>query len=83
MLINPYVFMKVEVFKNTCGDILRELMNFKKVPGQERIYTAGEKEYEVWQQRKNKGVPIVKAVQKEFIELRDELKLNNFKFPFE
>lgn len=81
--IDTEAFMGAEVFKKTCGNILRELRNSQKAPGHDRIYTAGEKEYETWMYRKDKGVPITKAVQKEFIALRDELKLNQFKFPFE
>ena len=67
----------------TCGDILRDLRGSEKAPGQERIYTAGEKEYDVWMYRKDKGVPVTEAVQKEFIGLRDEFGLTQFKFPFE
>ena len=81
--IDTEAFMGAEAFKKTAGDILRGLRNSKKAPGQERIYTAGEKEHEVWMYRKDKGVPITEAVQKEFIELRDELGLTQFKFPFE
>ena len=33
--------------------------------------------------RKDKGVPVTEAVQKEFIGLRDEFGLTQFKFPFE
>ena len=78
--IDTEAFMGAEAFKKTCGDILR---GSEKAPGQERIYTAGEKEYDVWMYRKDKGVPVTEAVQKEFIGLRDEFGLTQFKFPFE
>lgn len=81
--IDTEAFMGAEAFKKTCGDILRELRGSEKAPGQERIYTAGEKEYDVWMYRKDKGVPVTEAVQKEFIGLRDEFGLTQFKFPFE
>ena len=81
--IDTEAFMGAEAFKKTCGDILRDLRGSEKAPGQERIYTAGEKEYDVWMYRKDKGVPVTEAVQKEFIGLRDELGLTQFKFPFE
>ena len=64
------------------GDILRELRNSKKDPKHSRIYTAGEKEWDVWQERKDKGVPLTKAVQDEFIQIRNECQLD-IKFPFE
>lgn len=81
--IDTEAFMGSEAFKKTAGNILRELRNSQKAPGQDRIYTAGEKEYDVWMFRKDKGVPVTEAVQKEFIGLRDELGLTQFKFPFE
>lgn len=83
IVIDPEAFMGAEAFKKTCGDILRDLRNSQKAPGQDRIYTAGEKEYEMWMYRKDKGVPVTEAVQKEFIALRDEFGLTQFQFPFE
>ena len=81
--IDTEAFMVLEAFKKTAGDILRDLRNSEKAPGAERIYTAGEKEYLVWQKRKDSGVPINDAVQKELIAVRDELGLTQYKFPFE
>lgn len=81
--IDTEAFMGLEAFKKTAGDILRDLRGSTKAPGHDRIYTAGEKEYDEWLYRKDKGVPINLEVQKEFISVRDELKLNQFKFPFE
>jgi len=83
MAIDTEAFMGAEAFKKTTGDILRELRASAKAPGHDRIYTAGEKEYDVWMERKDKGVPITEAVQKEFIAMRDELGLTQFRFPFE
>lgn len=81
--INTEAFMGLEEFKKTAGDILRELRNSVKAPGMDRIFTAGEKEYLVWMERKDKGVPVNKAVQKELISVRDELGLTKYVFPFE
>lgn len=81
--IDTEAFMGAEAFKKTCGDILRDLRASEKAPGQSRIYTAGEKEYEVWMYRKDRGVPVTEAVQKEFIQMRDEFDLKQFRFPFE
>jgi LDH2 family malate/lactate/ureidoglycolate dehydrogenase len=82
LVIDPEAFMGVESFKKTCGDILRDLRASAKAPGEERIYTAGEKEYLVWLERKDKGVPISEPVQKEILAIRDKLGLP-YKFPFE
>lgn len=81
--IDTEAFMGVEEFKKICGDILRELRGSEKAPGCERIYTAGEKEYLVWQERKDSGVPVNEAVQKEMMKIRDELGLGQYLFPFE
>lgn len=80
--IDPEAFMGLDSFKETAGNILRDLRASKLAPGEERIYTAGEKEYLTWLERKDKGVPIGEAVQKEFISVRDMYGLP-FKFPFE
>lgn len=82
-VINPEFFMGLDTFKKTAGDICRGLRASKKAPGAERIYTAGEKEYLAWLDRKDKGVPVGEAIQKEFIQLRDECGLTQYRFPFE
>ncbi|HQC55267.1 MAG TPA: Ldh family oxidoreductase [Clostridia bacterium] len=81
--IDTEAFMGADAFRKTAGDILRELRGSTVAPGEKRIYTAGEKEWEVWQQRKDTGVPINEAVQKEFIAVRDKYNLKQYKFPWE
>ncbi len=81
-VVDPEAFMGLETFKKTAGDICRALRASRKAPGQDRIYTAGEKEYIVRLERQDKGVPVGEAVQKEFVALRDKLKLP-YVFPFE
>lgn len=82
LAINPDFFMGIDNLKHTTGEILRQLRASKKAPNQDRIYTAGEKEYLTWLERKDQGVPIGEDLQKEFIQVRDQLKLN-FSFSFE
>lgn len=81
-VINPEFFMGLDTFKKTAGDICRGLRASEKAPGEDRIYTAGEKEWDAWQERKDKGVPIGESVQQDFIKVRDEFGLP-FTFPFE
>jgi L-2-hydroxycarboxylate dehydrogenase (NAD+) len=81
--IDTEAFMGLEDFKKTAGDIMRELRASEKAPGEDRIFTAGEKEYEVWLERKDSGVPINEAVQQEFIKVRDALGLAKYKFEWE
>ena len=81
-VVDPDAFMGRETFKKTAGDICRALRASQKAPGYDRIYTAGEKEYLSWLDRKDKGVPVGKAVQDELTSLRDKLNLP-YKFSFE
>jgi LDH2 family malate/lactate/ureidoglycolate dehydrogenase len=81
-VINPEFFMGLDTFKKTAGDICRALRASEKAPGAERIYTAGEKEWLAWQDRKDKGVPVGESIQKELTGLRDRLGLS-YRFPFE
>lgn len=80
--INIESFIDLNKFKKITGDILRELRASKKMPGHDRIYTAGEKEHIAWLERRNKGVPVNEVLQKEIITMRDETGLTNYKFPF-
>lgn len=75
-------FMGEDICRKKAGDILRSMRASKKAPGEERIYTAGEKEYEIWMQRKDSGVPINESVQAEMNKVRDDLGLD-YKFPWE
>lgn len=82
-VINPEFFMGLNTFEETAGGILRGLRASEKAPGHDHIYTAGEKEYLAWQDRKDKGDPIGESIQKEFVQIRDELGLTQYHFPFE
>jgi L-2-hydroxycarboxylate dehydrogenase (NAD+) len=66
IVIDISAFTDPEDFKKTTGDILRELRASKKMPGKNRIYTAGEKEHETWLLRKDKGVPFNDQLLEEF-----------------
>ena len=75
-------FLGEDVCRKKTGDIIRAVRASKKMPGAERIYSAGEKEHEIWLSRKESGVPINPSVQLEMIKVRDELGLN-YTFPWE
>jgi len=75
-------FIELDAFKKTTGDILRELRASRKMPGQQRIFTAGEKEYLVWLDRRDKGVPLNEAMQKEIKEIAETYQINDIKLPF-
>ena len=75
-------FLGEELARKKAGDIIRSVRASKKMPGEERIYTAGEKEWEIWLSRKDSGVPINESVQAEMNKVRDELGLG-YVFPWE
>jgi len=75
-------FIPLEEFKHIAGNIVRELRNSPRVPGQERIYTAGEKEYFNTQKVMAEGVEITPGVQKALLSLQKEFNLNGPKLGF-
>ena len=83
MAVDTEAFMGLESFKKIAGEIMRELRAATVAPGEERIYTAGEKEYLTWMERKETGLAVNESVQKELLELRDKAGLDDFVFPFE
>ncbi len=75
-------FIEPAAFKKTSGKILREIRSSKKMPGQERIFTAGEKEYQAWLDRKDRGVPVNKSLQEDIIAMRESFNIMGYDFPF-
>ncbi len=82
MAVKVEGFVDLETFKHTTGAILRELRASRKAPGQSRIYSAGEKEYEKEIQVRKEGVKIIPNLQKDLIFVRDKLGLSQYEFPF-
>jgi L-2-hydroxycarboxylate dehydrogenase (NAD+) len=83
IVIDISAFTEPEDFKKTTGDILRELRASKKMPGKDRIFTAGEKEYETWMKRKDKGVPFNKELLEEFRGLCNTYEMKEYLHYFE
>lgn len=82
MAIDIEHFCPLDEFKHTTGQILRDLRASRKAPGRDRIYTAGEKEYENEKRILLEGVPIIPNLQKEIKFLQVELGLGQYDFPF-
>lgn len=80
--IDIAAFTEVADFKKTAGDILRALRSSRKMPGADLIYTAGEKEFRNWQERKDKGAPLNAELQKEIRQMITELDLKGCPFSF-
>ena len=82
MAINIEAFVPLAEFKATTGAILRELRAATKAPGQERIYTAGEKEFENEKTVRQQGVPVLPKLQNEIRTIQAALGLTQYHFPF-
>lgn len=80
--IDIEAFTDLAEFKKTSGNILRSLRQSRKAPGEERIYTAGEKEYLNSLTVCKKGVPVNRALQEQIRELKRELGLTSYDFGF-
>jgi LDH2 family malate/lactate/ureidoglycolate dehydrogenase len=82
LAINIESFLPVERFRNTTGSILRELRAYPKAPGQEKIYTAGEKAYRNEMRALQEGVRIPPSVQRALNALRTELNVTGHDLGF-
>jgi LDH2 family malate/lactate/ureidoglycolate dehydrogenase len=69
-------FCDLADFRKRVGDICRALRASQKAPGAERIWTPGEKEHEIMQYRRARGVPFNQALQKSFRAVKAELGLS-------
>ncbi|MDA3900358.1 MAG: Ldh family oxidoreductase [Spirochaetes bacterium] len=81
MVVDISRFLPVERFKKITGTMMRDLRSSQKAPGSDRIFTPGEKEYEAWVYRKDKGVPFNDALIKSFTEVKEKLNIN-IELPF-
>ncbi len=71
-------FTEPDDFRRIAGDILRDLRKSKKIPGQSRIYTAGEKEHDTWMFRKDKGIPFSPELLEEYRGLCLDYRLDEY-----
>ncbi|MDY0059674.1 MAG: Ldh family oxidoreductase [Myxococcota bacterium] len=76
-------FVPLDSFKRIAGNILRALRQSEKAPGEERIYTAGEKEHLAWLERRDKGVPLNRALAREVDVMRHEQGIAGYHFPWD
>ena len=76
-------FLGEDLCRRKSGEILRAVRASKRMPGAERIFTAGEKEYETKTTRTD-GVPVNDSVQGELNAIRAELNLTGkYRFPWD
>ncbi len=80
MVMNIENFLPVDEFKKNIGDLLRTLRSTRKAPGEARIYTAGEKEFEMEKIVTEQGVPVNANLRKDLLYLQQELNLTETLF---
>jgi L-2-hydroxycarboxylate dehydrogenase (NAD+) len=66
-------FVDLKTFRKITGDLVRSMRASGKLPGQERIYSAGEKEFDNEQTIPHTGIPINESLQKTMKALKAEL----------
>jgi len=75
LAINIDFFTDLDEFRKTSGAICRELQNSQLMPGRDRVWVAGEKEYEKELEIRRLGVPIIPNLQKDIETMQRELGL--------
>lgn len=75
MAMNIENFVPLEEFKHNMGGLLRELRASRKMPGHDRIYTAGEKEYFIEQDIRSNGVYINENLKKDLQHVKEVLNI--------
>jgi LDH2 family malate/lactate/ureidoglycolate dehydrogenase len=71
-------FLPLELSRRITGQIMRELQDSRKAPGQDRIYVAGEKEHERQALVRRRGVPVNANLRSELQAVRDELDIEGY-----
>jgi LDH2 family malate/lactate/ureidoglycolate dehydrogenase len=75
-------FVPLEVSKRITGQIMRDLQNARKAPGQDRIYVAGEKEHERQELVHKRGIPVNRNLRRDLQTVRDELGIAGYEAYF-
>ncbi len=71
--INVEAFRPVEEFKKDMDEFLLQMKNAPKAVGEDRIYVAGEKEFELAEYHRQNGVPLMDEVVKSLKEAGDKI----------
>lgn len=71
-------FIPLELSRQITGGIMRALQGSRKAAGQDRIYVAGEKEYEKERLVREQGVPVNRNLRQELQTMRDELGIEGY-----
>ncbi|HOT93502.1 MAG TPA: Ldh family oxidoreductase [Anaerolineae bacterium] len=75
-------FIPLEISRKVTGDIMRGLQAARKAPGHDRIYVAGEKEFENEKRVREQGVPVNTNLRKDLQTMRDALGIGGYEAYF-
>lgn len=75
-------FVPLPAFRRIVGNMIRELHAAEKAPGEERVYVAGEKEYEKEKEIQEKGVPVNDNLRQDLQFMRDTLDVQGYETYF-
>lgn len=75
-------FIPLAASRHITGQIMRALQASRRAPDQDRIYVAGEKEYEMEELRREQGIPVNLNLRRELQTMRDELGLAGYEAYF-
>jgi LDH2 family malate/lactate/ureidoglycolate dehydrogenase len=80
LALNIENFIEPAICKSIIGQIMRNLKDSRKMPGEETIYVAGEKEYknQIW--RLQHGIPLNKDVVEDLRSIHSELGMGHYDF---
>jgi LDH2 family malate/lactate/ureidoglycolate dehydrogenase len=67
MAVNIDAFRPVIDFKKQLDDMITTLKESPKAAGHDRIYIAGEKEFEIAEYNRKHGIPVIKPVVEELV----------------
>ncbi len=75
MAMNIESFVPLEEFKHNIGGLLRELRASRRMPGKDRIYTAGEKEYAIEKEVRQNGIYVNENLKKDLLHVKEILDI--------
>ncbi len=82
LVIDIEHFIPLALSRSITGQIMRALQNARKAPGAERIYVAGEKEYEKEKWIRKQGIPVNPNLRQQLQTMRDELNISGYEAYF-
>lgn len=71
-------FVPLALSRSITGQIMRALQASRRAPGRDRIFVAGEKEFEKEKEVHERGIPVNDNLRRELAAMRDDLSLAGF-----